>query len=96
MKDVVCSKITNEINATGYIAIIIDKTCDCSKTSQLTTVYRYVDESGTVQERFLGFSNFSADRSARALSEHVIEVEESLRCSSKIVCQTYDGASVMS
>lgn len=96
VKDVVFNKIKNEINATDFIAVMIDETSDCSKKSQLTTIFRYIDESGTVQERFLGFSDVSSDRSARALSEHVIEVVERLGCSSKIVCQTYDWASVMS
>lgn len=96
VKDVVFNKIKNEINATDFIAVMIDETSDCSKKSQLTTIFRYIDESGTVQERFLGFSDVSSDHSARALSEHVIEVVERLGCSSKIVCQTYDGASVMS
>ena len=47
MKDVVVNKIKNDINVTDFIAIMIDETSDWSKKSQLTTIFRYLDESGT-------------------------------------------------
>ena len=93
MKDI--NKIKNE-NATFFIVIKIDDMSDCSKKCQLIMIFRYVDESDVVQERFLGFSDVSANHSARALLEHGIKVVERLGRSFKNCFSNVRRASVMS
>ncbi|KAJ8887622.1 hypothetical protein PR048_013839 [Dryococelus australis] len=74
---------------------ISDVTTDVSKKSQLTTLFRYVNSEGAVEECFLGFIDVSCDRSARALSEHVFRILSDFKCFDKLVAQTYGGAAVM-
>lgn len=59
-------------------------------------MFRYVDKSGAVQERFIGFSGFSDDRTANTLANYVFNVLTEYDCEEKLVAQTYDGAAVMS
>lgn len=72
--------------------IIMDKTTDiASKSLQLSTVLRYVNTSNSneVIERFLGFTDVSKDRSAKALSEHVFGFISKYACEEKLIGQTY-------
>ncbi|XP_060870883.1 zinc finger MYM-type protein 1-like [Metopolophium dirhodum] len=79
-----------------FLAVITDETTDITKISQLTTVFRYVNDKG-VQERFIGFSDVSADRSAKSLADHFFSILPEYICDeNKLVAQTYDGAAVMS
>ena len=52
------------------VAIIMDETTDITNrpTCQVSTVFRYVDKATAVQERFIGFSDFSDDRTADVLA----------------------------
>lgn len=96
IKNVIILKIKNEIKNSNFLAIITDKTTDITKKSQLTTVFRYVNDKG-VQERFIGFSDVSADRSAKSLADHFFSILPEYICDeNKLVAQTYDGAAVMS
>ena len=63
--------------------------------SQLTTVLRYIID-GNVCERFIGFTDVSADRTADGLFKHAHQVVKEFELQQKLVGQTYDGASVMS
>ncbi|KAJ4426387.1 hypothetical protein ANN_27201 [Periplaneta americana] len=95
--DVLRDEIYNEIQNTDFMAIILDETSDVSNKSQLSTVFRYFSVSQKkIVERFLGFRDVSADRTAAALFDHVNEVMEQYNCGDKLVAQTYDGAAVMS
>ncbi|KAL4126763.1 hypothetical protein QTP88_010972 [Uroleucon formosanum] len=77
-------------------AVITDETTDITKKSQLTTVFRYVNDKG-VQERFIGFFDVSAGRSAKSLANHFFAILPEYKCDeNKLVAQTYDGAAVMS
>ena len=60
-------KIRTEIETAGFVALIMDETSDIINKSQLSTVLRFVDENNEVQERFLGFTDVSRDRTAAAL-----------------------------
>lgn len=78
------------------IAIMIDKTYDWSKKSQLTTIFGMQIRVVCWMKDFQnGFSDVSSNYSTRALSKYVIEVEERSGCSSQIVCQMYNRSSVM-
>ena len=88
-------KITKEIRESEFVAIILDETSDVNTKSQLSTVIKYVHQ-GKVYDRFLGFTDVSADRTAAGLMGHVEKVVETYHLQDKLVGQTYDGASVMS
>ena len=77
-----------------FVAIILDETSDITTKSQLTTVLRYVID-GKICERFIGFTDVSADRTANGLFKHVEQVVNEFGLQQKLVGQTYDGASVM-
>ena len=88
--------IKDEISKAQHVAIILDETSDISKKSQLATSLRYVlEQSAEVQERFISFTDVSADRSANGLLKHVVDVLTSFNIKEKLVAQTYDGAAVM-
>lgn len=82
-------------NIKPFVAIVVDETSDCSNQSQLSTVLRYVDSTANVQERFIGFTNVSSDKTAAALFQHVEGVIAEYNVGNKLIAQTYDGASVM-
>ena len=96
ISQVLLTEIKNEIKQSPFVAIIMDETTDITNTCQVSTVFRYVDKSGAVQERFIGFSDFSDDRTANALANYVFNVLTEYDCEEKLVAQTYDGAAVMS
>lgn len=88
------TQIKNEIHDAEFVSIMLDETSDIQCKSQLSTVIRYVKEE-KVYERFIGFTDVSADRSASGLFKHFEKIVETYNIAEKIVGQTYDGASVM-
>ncbi|XP_060855035.1 zinc finger MYM-type protein 1-like [Metopolophium dirhodum] len=98
ISNVLLKQIENEIRDTPFVAIIMDETTDIVSKSQLSTVLRYINtiDGYEVVERFLGFTDVSEDRSAKALSEHVFSFISKYACEEKLIAQTYDGAAVMS
>ncbi|KDR18839.1 zinc finger MYM-type protein 1-like [Zootermopsis nevadensis] len=92
---VMINKIKEEVKQTHFVSIIEDVVVDVSGKSQLSSVLRYVTPDGSVQERFIRFSDVSQDRSAASLSVHVFNLINEFRCGEKLVAQTYDGAAVM-
>uniref|UniRef100_A0A671PJX7 DUF4371 domain-containing protein n=1 Tax=Sinocyclocheilus anshuiensis TaxID=1608454 RepID=A0A671PJX7_9TELE len=62
----------------------------------LSVILRYVNVSGAICERFLGFHDVSANRDAESLSEVLMKVIQKYNPEAKLICQTYDGASCMS
>lgn len=80
-----------------FVAILFGETYDAMNSSQLSTVLRYVTQDGSVKERFVGFTDVSADKTAEGLFRHVLKIAEELKIAEcKLVAQTYDGAAVMS
>lgn len=92
---VILKNIKKEIEETDFVALILDETSDIANKSQLSTVFRYIDENCEIQERFLSFTDVSGDRTAAALFEHVQKVLKENKCEKKLIAQTYDGAAVM-
>ena len=92
---VIINYIKKEISYSPFVAIILDETSDITTKSQLTTVLRYIID-GKICERFIGFTDVSADRTANGLFKHVEQVVNEFGLQQKLVGQTYDGASVMS
>lgn len=87
--------IHNEIINAQFFAVIADDTTDVTEKSQCTLTIRYVDKTAEVQERFLGFFDVSADRSAEALFEILTTAINPFDCKTKLIAQSYDGAAVM-
>ena len=92
---VVIEKIKEEIKESDFVALILDETSDIINKSQLATVLRFVDKNGEIQERFLGFTDVSKDRTALGLFNHVTAFLKDYNCENKLIAQTYDGAAVM-
>ncbi|XP_074521341.1 zinc finger MYM-type protein 1-like [Halichoeres trimaculatus] len=93
---VIQEEIDKEINAAPFIAIEVDDTTDISCRCQLTVIVRYVNESGIICERFLGFHDISLERDAETIAAVVTKTIGSYNPETKLICQTYDGASCMS
>lgn len=88
--------IKKEIYETEFFSVIVDDTTDITTSAQSSIVIRYVNSSGTLVERFLGFHDVSADRSAQAVFDLLNSKLTEFNYSNKLVAQCYDGASVMS
>ncbi|XP_076330811.1 zinc finger MYM-type protein 1-like [Tachypleus tridentatus] len=95
LSNVLKKHIKKEIDSARFVAIILDETSDVMSKSQLSTVLRFVC-NGKVFERFIGFSDVSADRTADGLFSHVVDIAKEFEIENKLVGQMYDGASVMS
>lgn len=92
---VLLQTIKDEINDAPFVAIILDETTDVANLSQLSIVVRYVNHNGKVQERFLGFVDVTAERTAESLYGIVCHIAEEFSFGAKFVAQSYDGAAVM-
>ena len=56
MGEMVCGKISTEIDKAGYFTLMADESKDCSTTEQLAIIFRYANvDNGVIQERFLTF-----------------------------------------
>ena len=61
----------------------------------MSIIFRYVVEQNIV-ERFIGFFDVSKNKTASGLADIILSEMNKWEIGNKIVCQTYDGASVMS
>lgn len=71
------------------MTIILNETIDVKTTSVLL-------KNGAICKRFLGFTNVSVDQTALDISLIDFNLVDDFYIGSKLVAQTYDGASVMS
>lgn len=95
--DVVTDAVHAEIRDATFVAIGADGTTDISTEEQLVTTVRYVDGDGEIQERFMGFQAMAGRHDAASVAEKVLAVCRQIgSCETKLVSQSYDGASVMS
>lgn len=92
--DIIQENIIEELNSSEFIGIQADETLDVSNKSQISIIFRFCSKKGPV-ERFMGFYDVSIDKTASGLSELIVSVLRKWGVVDKIVCQTYDGASVM-
>lgn len=88
-------KIKSEIGECSFISIQADETLDVSCKSQMSIIFRYCIKD-KIQERFMGFYDVSKNKKAIGLSEIIRKVLNEWNVDlKKVICQTYDGASVM-
>lgn len=91
------SEIIKQIKAANFIAVEADETTDTSNYQQMVVIIRYVFE-GQICERFWSFlrpEGYSAGELSNAILtelQHMLSPSEK----SKLIAQSYDGASVMS
>lgn len=92
------SNIFNEIQRLNYVSIQADETTDVSCQSQMSIIFRYVVEPKKLQkivEWFIGFFDISKNKTASGLADIILSEINKWKIGNKIICQTYDGASVM-
>jgi hypothetical protein len=93
--NIILEEIKSEINGAKFVSIIVDETTDICDKSQLSTIFRYVTDTGNIEERFVGFADVSENRDATALFNHIVRYLDEYNCRQKLIAQTYDGAAVM-
>lgn len=89
------NEIKRQILECDFFAWQVDETTDITCNSQLSILVRYV-LGNNVHERFLGFKNVSASRTANALFDVLDNSMSEYSYEEKLVAQAYDGAAVMS
>lgn len=96
MLNVCREQILSEIRESQFVAIEADETTDVSNKCQMVLVFRY-ELGGHVYERFWGFIN-PTDRTAEGLSQSLLKQINPILSDTphKLICQGFDGASVMS
>ncbi|KAF2899736.1 hypothetical protein ILUMI_06438 [Ignelater luminosus] len=92
---VMIQEIKAELSKAPFVALIMNETSDINVPSQLSTVVRYVSAKGSVEKRFLHFTDVSSDRTANGLLQHALKVLGDLDCTGKLLAQTYNRAAVM-
>lgn len=88
-------RILNELKNADFVSLQADETTDVSCKSQFSIIFRYVYKN-EICERFFGFYDVSGGKTARNLSDKILEILNLCKITNKLVSQTYDGASVMS
>ncbi|XP_069696985.1 zinc finger MYM-type protein 1-like isoform X1 [Periplaneta americana] len=89
--------ILSEISEVDFLSIQADQTTDNSCKTLLSLVFRYQIE-GKITEKFWGYFEVS-DRSAAEIATIILNQLREIgveKSPEKLICQTYDGASVMS
>ena len=88
--------IADEIKQAKYFSVIVDSTPDLAHVDQLTFVFRFVNASGKVVERFIGFEPIHS-HTGLSLAESVISMVRNLGLDlANCRGQSYDNASNMS
>ena len=88
--------IISSIQAAPFFTIMIDETTDCTNKEQAVVVIRWVDDSLSVYEEFLGLhevENIEANTLVSAIEDTLLRANLSIQ---KIRGQCYDGSSNMS
>ena len=90
------SLIKKEILNASFVSILADDTTDFSESVQTVIVFRYLVKD-EVKERFWGFFK-PENQKASGIADCILSELDSILGNdvNKLVCQTYDGASVMS
>ena len=81
----------------GFFTLMADESKDCSKIEQFFIVFRYADvDTGIIYERFLTYVH-ATSCTADSLTSYIKKFLDMYQIDpGKMVCQCYEGASVMS
>ncbi|XP_031425812.1 zinc finger MYM-type protein 1-like [Clupea harengus] len=96
MLSVVREKIISEVQSSDFLSIQADETMDISTQTHLVLVLRYIN-GANLEERlfeFIPLQSATAETIAMALKERLAAILPGEH-KSKLICQAYDGASVM-
>ncbi|XP_078522463.1 zinc finger MYM-type protein 1-like [Lissotriton helveticus] len=99
MLEVTREVIIQQLRSSEFVAIQADDTTDVSTQTQSVLVFRYIDASNKVVERFYCFNQLkdsSAHTIATTLLQELNNVFPETSDKKKVIAQSYDGASVMS
>ncbi|XP_063747657.1 zinc finger MYM-type protein 1-like [Eleginops maclovinus] len=96
MLSVVREKIISEVQSSDFLSIQADETTDISTQAQLVLVLRYINDKNLVERffEFIPLQSATAETIADALKERLAAILPGEQ-KSKLICQAYDGASVM-
>ena len=66
------TKIAKEVKKAKYYSVTVDSTPDVTHVDQLTFITRYVQDDGTVVERFLKFIDSNGQHDAESITNHIL------------------------
>ncbi|XP_010864295.2 zinc finger MYM-type protein 1-like [Esox lucius] len=92
--------IVQELRNAAFVSIIVDETTDITTHCQLVIIYRYVDATNTLQERFFSFIKLEGGSNAEAVSRALLEnlgliFPDQAAGKEKLIAQTCDWTSLM-
>ena len=94
--NLISNKLTREIKKAQFFSVMADEAAGVSNSQQMSLVIRFVDESSTNRESFLGFVRCSDDLSGKGISEKILASEEDHGLDMSLCRgQGYDGAGNM-
>ena len=100
LSEEVRGEIQRRIDASTFVAVMMDDSSDASNVEQTVVSVRLVYD-GEVEEHMLGVVDCSDDQSAENLTSILLSTLEKYKvmpatCKEKVIGQSYDGAAVMS
>ena len=92
----ILSKISSEIKAAKFFAILADEAADISNKEHLSLVLRFVDSANNIREEFIGFYLCENGTTGEAVSNMIMKaIEEQGLSMNDCRGQSYDGAGNM-
>lgn len=92
---VILKRIVTEVNSAQFVSIMLDESvAEGSNHSELTIILRYLDDSSSVRERLVGFTDVTNHRSAAELMHVVLEAVQAYSSSEKLIAHCYTGTAV--
>ena len=68
----VTTKVANEVKKAEYYSITVDCTFDVIHVDQLTFIITYVQDDGTIVERFLKFIDSNGQHDTKSITNHIL------------------------
>ena len=68
----ISTKIANEVKKAKYCSITVDSTPDVTYVDRLTFIITYVQDDGTIVEKFLKFIDSNRQHDAESINNHIL------------------------
>lgn len=95
-RDDILSQISRQVEKSKFFSVLADEASDSSNKEQLAIILRYVDESGTIVEKFVGFVHAAEGVTGEALTADILSHLSDMGIDMKYCRgQCYDGAGAM-